>query len=78
MNYEWLGKLLGPKCGSSRWYHVIKQKRVEDTGRWVLRVLQEESGPVVHTSTNPTVNEYTHRNDRGTAIEQLDRKGCFK
>ena len=62
LSNEWLEELFCPKCGSSRWCHVIKHDKVAHTVSWAPRELWEQVARVDPTAANPTVSEYTRRN----------------
>lgn len=74
LSNEWLEELFCPKCGSSRWFHVIKHDAVLHTVRWAPRDLWEQVANVDHTAANPTVSEYTRRNARRHSNKREDGK----
>ena len=73
LSNEWLEELFCPKCGSSRWCHLIKHDTVEHMVRWAPRDLWEQVAHVDTTAANPTVSEYARRN----AIKRVDGKSFF-
>ena len=77
LSNEWLEELFCPKCGSSRWCHVIKHDAVLHTVRWAPRDVWEQVAHVDPTAANPTVSEYTRRNARRNAIKRVDGKRYF-
>ena len=77
LSNEWLEELFCPKCGSSRWCHVIKHDKVSHTVRWAPRDLWEQVAHVDPTAANPTVSEYTRRNARRNAIKRVDGKHFY-
>ena len=77
LSNEWLEELFCPKCGNSRWCHVIKHDAVRHTVRWAPRDLWEQVAHVDPNAANPTVSEYTRRNARRNAIKRVDGKRYF-
>merc|ERR1712185_281753 len=77
LSNEWLEELFCPKCGSSRWCHVIKHDKISHTVRWAPRDLWEQVAHVDPTAANPTVSEYTRRNARRNAIKRVDGKRFY-
>ena len=77
LSKEWLEELFCPKCGSSRWCHVIKHDRVSHTVRWAPRELWEQVAHVNPTLHNPTVGEYPRRNARRNEIKKADGRRLF-
>ena len=61
LSNEWLEELFCPKCGGSRWCHVVKHDAVLHTVRWTPRELWEQVAHVDPTTANPTVSEYSRR-----------------
>ena len=73
LSNEWLEELFCPKCGSRRWFHVIKHDAVLHTVRWAPRELWEQVAHVDPTAANLTVSAYTRRN----TIKRVDGKHLF-
>ena len=71
---EWLEELFCPQCGTSRWCHITKHDRVNQSVRWAPRELWEQVAHVDPTAANPTVSEYTRRSARRTQLKRAD--GC--
>ena len=77
LSNEWLEELFCPKCGSRRWFHVIKNDTVLHTVRWAPRDLWEQVAQVDPTNANPTVSDYTRRHARRGTIKRVDGKRFF-
>ena len=67
LSNEWLEELFCPQCGSSRWCHITRIDRVVCQVRWAPRELWQQVAHVAPTSPNPSVSEYTRRNERRTS-----------
>ena len=67
LSNEWLEELFCPVCGTSRWCHVTKHNREEHTVRWAPRDLWEQEAHVDPVVANPTVSEFTRRQEIGRA-----------
>ena len=77
MSNEWLEELFCPKCGGSRWCHLIKHDRVEHSVRWSPRELWEQVAHVDPVVANPTVSEFTRRSARRANIKRSDGKRFY-
>ncbi len=77
MSNEWLEELFCPKCGGSRWCHLIKHDRVEHSVRWAPRELWEQVAHVDPVVVNPTVSEFTRRSARRANIKRADGKRFY-
>jgi len=61
---EWLEELFCPKCGLSRWCHVVRHNRVQHTVRWAPRELWERVAHVDPLQANPSIGEFSRREAR--------------
>lgn len=61
LSNEWLEELHCPRCGISRWCHVIRHDRVEHTVRWAPRELWQQVAHVDPLHANPSVSEFSRR-----------------
>jgi len=61
---EWLEELFCPKCGLSRWCHVVRHNRVQHTVRWAPRELWERVPHVDPLQANPSIGEFSRREAR--------------
>ena len=77
LSNEWLEELFCPKCGGSRWCHLIKHDRVEHSVRWAPRELWEQVAHVDPVVANPTVSEFTRRSARRASIKRADSKRFY-
>jgi hypothetical protein len=77
LSNEWLEELFCPKCGGSRWCHVIRHDRVEHTVRWAPRDLWQQVAHVDPLVPNPTVSQFTRRSARRASINRADGKRYF-
>jgi hypothetical protein len=77
LSNEWLEDLFCPKCGGSRWCHVIRHDRVEHTVRWAPRELWQQVAHVDPLVPNPTVSQFTRRSARRASLNRADGKRYF-
>jgi hypothetical protein len=77
LSNEWLEDLFCPKCGGSRWCHVIRHDRVEHTVRWAPRELWQQVAHVDPLVPNPTVSQFTRRSARRASLTRADGKRYF-
>ncbi|MEB3296083.1 MAG: hypothetical protein VKL23_00955 [Cyanobacteriota bacterium] len=77
LSNEWLEDLFCPKCGGSRWCHVIRHDRVEHTVRWAPRELWQQVAHVDPLVPNPTVSQFTRRAARRASLNRADGKRYF-
>ena len=61
---EWLEELFCPKCGLSRWCHVVRHNRVQHTVRWAPRELWERVAHVDPLRANPSISDFSRREAR--------------
>ena len=64
LSNEWLEELFCPKCGTSRWCHVVRHDKVRHTVRWAPRDLWEQVAHVDPVAPNPSVSEFSRREAR--------------
>ena len=72
LSNEWLEELFCPKCGSSRWCHVIQDGPKEHKVQWAPRDLWEQVAHVDPLVPNPSVSEFTRRSARRTSVKTAD------
>ena len=77
LSNEWLEELFCPKCGMSRWCHVVKHDKVQHSVRWAPRDLWEQVAHVDPVVANPSVSEYTRREARRHRMNRADGKRLF-
>jgi hypothetical protein len=77
LSNEWLEDLFCPKCGGSRWCHVVRHDRVEHTVRWAPRELWQQVAHVDPLVPNPTVSQFTRRSARRASLNRADGKRYF-
>lgn len=72
LSNEWLEQLYCPQCGTSRWYHVIKDSEGGLTLRWAERELWQQVAHVDPLHPNPSVGEFTRRQARRLQTKRVD------
>ncbi|MEB3307536.1 MAG: hypothetical protein VKK98_05220 [Cyanobacteriota bacterium] len=77
LSNEWLEDLFCPKCGGTRWCHVVRHDRVQHTVRWAPRELWQQVAHVDPLVPNPTVSQFTRRSARRASINRADGKRYF-
>ena len=74
LSNEWLEELFCPKCGTSRWCHVIQSAAKEHTVQWAPRDLWEQVAHVDPLVPNPSVSQFTRRSARRPSLTRADGK----
>jgi hypothetical protein len=68
---EWLEELFCPKCGCSRWCHLIKHDKTRHSLSWAPRELWEQVAHVDPLIPNPSVSQFTSRAARRTDSRRM-------
>lgn len=76
LSNEWLEELFCPKCGKSRWCHVVKHNRVDHNVTWAARQLWQQVAHVDPVVANPSVSDYSRRMARANG-RRTDGKPYF-
>jgi hypothetical protein len=77
LSNEWLEELFCPKCGTSRWCHVVRHDRTDHSVSWAPRDLWQQVAHVDPLEPNPSVSQFTRRAARRAAIQRSDGKRFY-
>lgn len=77
LSNEWLEELFCPKCGMSRWCHIIQHDRVSHTVRWAPPELWQQVAHVDPLAANPSVSEYSRRSARRATLTRGDGRRYY-
>ncbi len=77
LSNEWLEELFCPKCGGTRWCHIIQQERYAHTVQWAPAELWQQVAHVDPLVPNPSVGQFTRRSARRANLNRADGKPVF-
>ncbi|MEB3334048.1 MAG: hypothetical protein VKP70_03595 [Cyanobacteriota bacterium] len=72
LSNEWLEELYCPKCGSSRWCHVVRHNRIDHSVHWAPRELWQQVAHVDALEANPSVSQFSRQSARRATIHRAD------